>query len=34
MHHHAKFLKIGIRCGDVAILQLFKLAAIRHLGFV
>jgi len=35
MHRHAKFRQNpSIRCGDIAIFHFFKMAAVRHLGFV
>jgi len=35
MHHHAKFCTDrSNHCRDMAVFRLFKIAAVRHLGFV
>ena len=35
MHNHAKFCaNRSRRCGDMAVFDFFKMAAVRHLGFV
>jgi len=32
MRHRAKFS--AMRCGDIAVFRFFKMAVVRHLGFV
>jgi len=35
MRHHSKFCADrSNRCGDMAVFQFFKMAAVRHLGFL